>query len=304
MKEAECITVDCDGFVEWNPQKEYYNSESIINEIKEYAMNHRLLCVNDTFLLWQVPPELFKAFKKVYVLTYMFEASILHYYFRMYGIDYEKKAVMYENGVYSLADYKEADTRKYQELIKIFDGPINYNFYQKTNGLSKSWFNSPRSAGDIKQLKNNMNNFFRNINKAKKDEIMWTTFKDVARKLQGRGYSYVDVEKYPDKKKDACFVPCNARATNAYSQRHVLAYCVNRYMHPELSDLFAQNGITVDEEKYALSEMLQWIWRSSIRNGEPVKIYIPSKRMRVLLYEWLDLDCSEVKVMLKKEEDC
>ena len=44
----------------------------------------------------------------------------------------------------------------------------------------------------------------------------------------------------------------------------------------------------LDEDAYALSEMLQLIWRSRIRNGENINVYIPSKRMRDLFKEWLD----------------
>lgn len=36
-------------------------------------------------------------------------------------------------------------------------------------------------------------------------------------------------------------------------------------------------------QKYALSEMIQWIFRSRIRNNESINIYIPSSRMRNLL---------------------
>ena len=39
---------------------------------------------------------------------------------------------------------------------------------------------------------------------------------------------------------------------------------------------------------FALSEMLQWIWRSRIRQGESINIYVPSKRMRNLLLDWLN----------------
>ena len=35
--------------------------------------------------------------------------------------------------------------------------------------------------------------------------------------------------------------------------------------------------------------MLQWIWRSRIRKGENINIYIPSMRMRQLLKNWLDM---------------
>lgn len=44
-------------------------------------------------------------------------------------------------------------------------------------------------------------------------------------------------------------------------------------------------GIT--ESNYALSEMLQFIWRSAIRDGKEIWIYIPSIRMRNLLKQWI-----------------
>lgn len=58
--------------------------------------------------------------------------------------------------------------------------------------------------------------------------------------------------------------------------------------NPMVKQFFVNNGVDVNEEGYALSEMLQWIWRSAIRNNEPINIYIPSSRMRNILEEWLD----------------
>ena len=46
-------------------------------------------------------------------------------------------------------------------------------------------------------------------------------------------------------------------------------------------------GIEVDEDAYALSTMIQWIWRSAIRDGHEIYIYVPSKRMRELLLDWV-----------------
>ena len=39
---------------------------------------------------------------------------------------------------------------------------------------------------------------------------------------------------------------------------------------------------------YALSTMLQWIWRSAIRRGEEIWLYVPSRRMRTLLKDWME----------------
>ena len=44
----------------------------------------------------------------------------------------------------------------------------------------------------------------------------------------------------------------------------------------------------MDEDLFALSEMLQFIWRSAIREGKDIHLYIPSSRMRGLLETWLD----------------
>ncbi len=41
---------------------------------------------------------------------------------------------------------------------------------------------------------------------------------------------------------------------------------------------------------YALSELIQWIWRGQIRTGKPINLYIPSKRMRTILQVYLDSD--------------
>ena len=48
------------------------------------------------------------------------------------------------------------------------------------------------------------------------------------------------------------------------------------------------NISTEQEQMWALSEMLHWVWRSAIRNGKKITLYIPSKRMRELLLQWLN----------------
>ena len=48
------------------------------------------------------------------------------------------------------------------------------------------------------------------------------------------------------------------------------------------------HGIEADDDIYALSIMVQWIWRSAIRDGDEIYIYVPSKRMRELLIGWID----------------
>lgn len=119
---------------------------------------------------------------------------------------------------------------------------------------------------------------------------MWTSFKDYQSKLRGKGYSKeFKTEQLKEIDNAYGFLACNARATNKYAGCYNLAYCVNIYLHPAISQFFYQKGIKVDEDLYGLSEMIQWIWRSRIRNGEKINIYVPSIRMRTLLKSWLDM---------------
>ena len=97
----------------------------------------------------------------------------------------------------------------------------------------------------------------------------------------------------------SCFVPCNAKATNIYRARWALAYCCNMHFHPMIRRFFTDgndkrermglSGIYPDEDLYALSCLVQWIFRSRIRDGEGIEIYVPNRRMRDLLTAWLDL---------------
>ena len=82
------------------------------------------------------------------------------------------------------------------------------------------------------------------------------------------------------------FVACNVRATNDYKDKVHLAYLRNIYSQPPVVQYFKAKGVTVNRDRYALSELLQWIFRSAIREQKDVKLYLPSKRMRKLLHEW------------------
>lgn len=275
LKESGCVTVDDDGFVIWNKEKMDYDTK--YNEIKILADNRSLIYINQKLLLWRYPPEIFTLFDKIYILTYLFESSILKNYFDLYQIEYEQKSIAEKDGEYHITDHFVPDTSIYIKKIKIYDGKLNENIYQKINGLSVTWFRAKINQDNIKQIKRNLYNYFSNILNAKAETIMWTTFKDYKSRLKGKGYSNQ-------------FVSYNCRSTNDYDDRFNLAYCVNVYLHPGITQFFKQRGINIDEDLYGLSEMIQWIWRSRIRKGESINIYIPSIRMRNLLNAWMKMN--------------
>lgn len=280
LVESNCVTIDKDGFLLWNKDKLDYDTK--YNEIKTMSENRSLLYVNQKLLLWKYPPDIFNLFEKIYILTYLFDASILKNYFDLYDIHYTVKSIKEECGQYQLVDYFVPDTSMFRPLIKIYDGKLNNNFFQKKTGLSKTWFTSNNNKAYIIQLRKNLYNYFSNITNAKSETIMWSTFKDYKNKLRGKGYS-------------SKFVTYNCRSTNDYNDRYNLAYCINIYMHVATSQFFLQHDIQIDEDLYALSEMIQWIWRSRIRNGQDINLYIPSIRMRTLLTNWIDMNLNYQK---------
>lgn len=228
-------------------------------------------------MYWTLPPSLLKSFKYVFVLTYLFEGQSLCYYMRAYNLPYEYIGVeKSRSGRYHFGDYM-AQAPSYVSTLKdkihILDNKKLNDIGNDFHALSVNWF---KERGDCEQLKKNIVNYFINIMKdVSADGRLWTTFKDSKGKLSGKGYT-------------KAFLPFNMRASNSYRSKNCLVYAVNIFIPTGLKMLFRQRGIGVDENLYALSNMVQWIWRSAIRDGNDIYIYIPSRRMRKLLETWID----------------
>lgn len=63
-------------------------------------------------------------------------------------------------------------------------------------------------------------------------------------------------------------------------------------MSPDIKQFVEHYRIEFDDDLFSLSALLQWIWRSRIRDGEPINIFIPSERMRNLLITWIE-ECKD-----------
>lgn len=56
-------------------------------------------------------------------------------------------------------------------------------------------------------------------------------------------------------------------------------------MHPDIKQFVKHYPIEFDDDLCALSTLLQWIWRSQIRVGKPINIYIPN----IIIYIVMEL---------------
>jgi len=87
-----------------------------------------------------------------------------------------------------------------------------------------------------------------------------------------------------------CWLHSGCRATNKYSYKWYLVHCYDRHPNLAVEAYLTEYGGSVDKNVFALSEMLQWIWRSRIRKGEPIVLAIPNTRMHNLFVDWLSKD--------------
>lgn len=250
-------------------------------DLKKKADMGNLLLFRNTFMFWTLPVEAFSAFDEVYILTYMFKAQMQYYYYTMHGIDVEYIGTERTPDGYRFCD-KLVTPEYAKDLINrvhIFDGKRLNDIGSDKYSLSKSWYwrsGSTKGQPKLRKLANNINNYFREKMKVRCDQVIWTVFKDYVKYMDHNGFK-------------SSFVSCTMRSTNEWRDRHYLAYCINVFFKTSIKGYFSDCGdMAVDEDSYALSEMVQWIWRSAIRCGEDVYIYIPSRRMRTLLKEWLE----------------
>lgn len=271
---TEYTTIDDNNTVHWNEWNNDYEGrfEDYKNMIQMGGVKaHRSDTGEVVSLVWAFPINIFESFKEVYILTYMFNGQKAYYEYNNVEI-----IQMYVKDFHLTTELQKYDYEDQKKLITVIEDEKLNAIGNNRGSLSMSWFYRNSNTVLIKQLQNNISNFFKHImDKTPIEQKLWTTFKEYEDKVKGKGYTNA-------------FVPINIRATNDYRQTTAVAYIANRYMKPTLKHFFEVSGIEVDENTYALSELIQFIYRSAIRDGKPITVYIPSKRMRELLINWIN----------------
>lgn len=259
------------------------------------------LCVygDGKVILWQFPVEFLQCFDHVFILTYLFEGSPMRAYLEAEGVHFEIVSVTGSRDQgFTPVDWlthSEADAKaKIKELVTVYEGPLND--IGKPNGrahpFSKGWLRrqDKKAMGAIRAK---VETFFKTKSKTPSTKNAWATFSDFKSDLKGKGYSHKE-----------CWIPLNTKATNQYAHKTAMAYLSNRFSLPPVRQFFADQGIDVSEDVYALSEMIQVLWRTAIRNDEPVTFYIPSERMRNLFKLWLSTNnTTQLLRKIEKQEE-
>lgn len=246
---------------------------------------------------------IFNQFNRVILATYQLEYSLFDAYLRIKNIKKIKSSI-------------ECSKNNTKETIRgnITHYTKHYDKF-KNKKLSSTWWNESgkgcASVEDITLVSNTIRNIG-NANgcKGKPHLLGFTvpaervTKSTKARVVNPKGYptevcfmvesSETDTEGNPKLIKSSTkdkaistYIPCNARASEDYKQKVVMVHAYNRFPLVSITDYLTAKGIPYSHEVFALNELLQWLWRSAIRDNKPITVSILSDRMRDLFENWL-----------------
>jgi hypothetical protein len=274
--------LDTDGMtVRWrDPDDTRLCNRGVFKEVRKLCDEGKLIWDERTKAFYKVfPIDILRHFKQIYILTYMFKYSPMARYLASRGIEV--------NNVRGIDPEQEgAHIAELDKLITIEEGKLNdigKKYYALSFTDQKRWLKkvNGKEHPDLTTVKKNLNNFYKNRVKPypyanKAQHIMWTCSKALLEKVKTR---YCSSQK---------FLEYNARALNRLKDKTSLAYILNVFCHGSIKNYLGYDKES--EEQYALSMLIQFLWRSALREREPVVMYIPSSRMRRLLKTWLRRD--------------
>ena len=258
----------------WSSPK--YPESGKFGTIKKLCDTGSLVVMDDEMLIWEFPSEFLSCFSDVIVCTYLFHGSTFSAYLEAEDFKIHMKSVSEGKLVqWNPRMNDHALKLKLKSLIEVYEGSMNDIGKSRAhlNPLSATWYKK-QNATVMKSLKSSCETFFSRHANTRSLHNGWTTYSGSKSALSGKGYT-------------KGWISNNAKATNDFIEKRSMAYLCNWFYQPLLKRYFQERGVKVNEDAYALSAMLQWIWRSQIRRGDPVKLFIPSERMRILFHNWL-----------------
>lgn len=275
MLEDKTIEAEDSGLLRILKEEDFAYTNFV--EMKRLIDEEKLYLYGGKAVVFELPVEIITSFKSATILSYMVEGSWLYQLLKAHNLTVLKKQIS-DNG--DIIDWnKELADKRAKEAFKLItlhysDNERNdYNLKMlKTERVLS--YSAQKAWNKERRLKvgNIVRNYFRSESGLSK-YCMYSSYGD---KMNIKDFCY-----------DECFVAYSCRATNDYSHKNILAYVIDKYNNPVLTNYVKEKyDVEVDSDKASLDCLIQWIFRSSIRGGEPINLFLPSKRMRELLIKW------------------
>lgn len=282
LEEAGHIRVDESnlGKVEW--LWESMSEGTQYSGLKRLCSIDMLYCSKRSrdMMVTQLPMALVESAQRTIILSYLFKGSVMESFLKLKGLD--------------VVDFTEVKLMKdTATVLQQAKGLINFKHLPSTNavknyGMSSTWYSTNATKDQLKKLGGAIRSVYRKVGK---ENLLITLPKDNTQKtVNNKKNLRLVIPK--EVNTDNIFLYCGARATNDYAEKSVALHAYNRYVNKVVKAYLQDYGADFDavpnDDQFALSEMVQWLWRTRIRNDEPIDVYILPDRMEKLLKMWLE----------------
>lgn len=265
------------NFLEWVnqsvevacPSHKYYRLRQMCNSGCLYTTKR-----SDTMLTVQLPSKLLESAKRVIILTYLFKGNILDSFLKLKGFE----SVPFGEPL----TLQSICGKKMRELLVIDQPPKNFKLRNK---LTYSWYMNPMK-GDLGIVKNAIVRTCKNWG-VSADNVLYTYPKYRSALSQAK-CEKIKPAGYTLNSGGYCWLAASTRATNNHAHVTHMIHAYNRHTNVAVASYLQDWDCPVKTDVFALSEMIQWLWRGCIRNGEVMHVCVFSSRMEKLLRDWLE----------------
>lgn len=282
LEKAGHIRVEEDnlGRVVWQWYDDNEMNDTAYSKLKRMSDLGMLYCAkrDRKIMVVHLPIELVQSSRRVILLTYLFKGSVMESFMDLKGID-----IVPFKEVVPPKTTKDVLT-KAKNLITFIDTTTTKAVSNLS--MSSTWYNKNATTADLEKVSNAIFSVYRKF--GDKESFIFTAPKSLA------DYQYVKDEKlkrniiHKKMPKDVDWIYCGTKATNMWSHKSIAVHAYNRYVNTAIKAYLQDYGTPPDDDMFALSEMVQWVFRTCIRNDEPLQLCILNNRMKGLLCNWLN----------------
>ena len=251
-------------------------ADTLDAEILSYAETGCLYLLGEHMFIWALPSKLLSAGKSVTILTYKAEGSLVVSYLNKLSLPYF---------IQSDKCKEEAFRKQALELIDLQNIPAINGKKTKLNLSYSGQLQGMKNKKYIATITNALKNLrARQLKGLDLSDVLLTCKKDAWVKDNGKAGVFAQGSKMFE---NTNWIANTTRGTNEYAHCSHLIYLYDQHINPLVARWLNNNSRYFDDA-YALTELIQWVWRSRIRKGEPITLYLPAPRMRSILIDWLE----------------
>lgn len=287
LLESEWVLVDPESkLVRWNEAKNP-EFDGRYSDVRDLANSECLYLFEGRILVSEYPPKLLRESKTCIIMTYLFEGSVMACWLKANGIPYEYVDIKR----FHLSAPQQIKEMIRKNLVVLGSRKLDNKYNKPEHDMyrySATWYKDRATVAEKVEIRKAMESCVAN-NREPGSMVVWTTFLGSEDRLAGKGFKKGFINPDTGEELDS-FLAFNTKAINDYMHHDIVMYTVNLFRSPIEKRYLESKGVEFNEDLWALSEMLQFIWRSRIRQGLPTKVLVLSKRMRLLLMNWLKED--------------